>query len=285
MAEGTVKGGEGGGEGGGGGLSDGLVGELSALADAAGRAILEIYSGADFGTTYKDDRSPLTMADEASNRVIIAGLADIAPGIPVLSEESGQVPYGRRRDWERFFLVDPLDGTKEFIKRNGEFTVNIALVEGGRPVVGVVHCPALGVTYSGVAGSGAKKASKGGSIAIRAGGPAGGALKVVASRSHRGEATDRFVERLRAEGRQVEFVGMGSSLKLCLVAEGAAHLYPRFGPTMEWDTAAAQCVVEAAGGAVTDLDGAPLVYNKEDLLNPYFMVVGDPAFTWQRYIY
>ena len=229
------------------------------------------------GTRYKEDDSPLTRADLASHRLIKARLERLTPRVPVLSEESKAAPYDERRAWSLFWLVDPLDGTKEFVKRNGEFTVNIALVQGGKPVLGVVHAPALGSTYWAAASVGAFKRTDGGeALPIHTQPYDEGALRLVASRSHAGAQTEAFVARLREDARvgEVTLVSIGSSLKLCLVAESEAHLYPRFGPTMEWDTAAAQCVVEVAGGEVTDLEGAPLRYNKEDLLNPFFVVSG-----------
>jgi len=246
--------------------------DLIATAKAAGEAILAVYESADFGTTHKEDDSPLTRADLASHRLVTERLAALTPDVPVLSEEAKETPFETRRAWRRFWLVDPLDGTKEFIKRNGEFTVNIALVEGDRPVFGVVHAPALNLTYWGAAEVGAFR----GEEAIRVKPYEGGPLEVVASRSHAGAQTEALVGELGRD-TQVQLVSIGSSLKLCLVAEGRAHLYPRFGSTMEWDTAAAQCVVEAAGGAVRDTSGRPLRYNKEDLLNPHFIVTGTQA--------
>ena len=257
-----------------------LLPDVVAIAESAGEAVMEVYAGADLGTRYKEDDSPLTRADLASHRLIKARLEALTPRVPVLSEESKAVPYDERRAWSLFWLVDPLDGTKEFVKRNGEFTVNVALIHEGEPVLGVVHAPALGSTYWAAASVGAFKRTDGGEArAVRTQPYGGGALRLVASRSHAGAQTDAFVARLRADARvgEVTLVSIGSSLKLCLVAEGEAHLYPRFGPTMEWDTAAAQCVVEAAGGEVTDLEGAPLRYNKEDLLNPFFVVSGAEA--------
>ena len=190
------------------------------------------------------------------------------------------MPYDVRRTWERFWLVDPLDGTKEFIKRNGEFTVNIALVENGAPVLGVVHAPVLGHTYFATVGGAFRRDGD----TVRRITVAGRAptIEIVASRSHASAETSEFLKRFESD-HAVHLVAIGSSLKLCLVAEGVAHLYPRFGPTMEWDTAAAQCVVEAAGGSVTDLEGHSLSYNKEDLLNPHF-VVATPEVDWRTYL-
>lgn len=261
-----------------------LMADLAGLSEEAGRAILKIYSREDFGTTYKDDRTPLTFADRASNRVIVEGLRELYPDIPIVSEELREVPYAERGGWEKLFLVDPLDGTKEFIKRNGEFTVNIALVENGRPTAGVVHAPVLGTTYVGMRGEGAYRLTPDRTEPIRAADyNEAKTIKVVGSRSHKAKEVEELVARMTEDGYFVDFVSMGSSLKLCLVAEGRAHLYPRLGPTMEWDTAAAQAVVESAGGTVTDTEGEPLKYNKRDLHNPFFVVTGEPPFPWQQY--
>ncbi len=247
-----------------------LIPELITLAEAAGNAIMEIYESEDFGTTTKDDASPLTKADLASNTVIIEGLTRLTPDIPVLSEESKHLPYSERKDWTRFWLVDPLDGTKEFIKQNGEFTVNIALIEGDRPVIGVVYAPAIKLTYWAAEGLGAFK-GPGQDAPIRATDYESGTINLVASRSHAGPETEALIDALKRD-TQVEIVSIGSSLKFCLVANAQAHIYPRFGPTMEWDTAAAQCVVEGAGGQVREPGGERLRYNKENLLNPHFIV-------------
>ncbi len=256
------------------------------IAYEAGKAIMEIYSKEDFGITEKENHSPLTLADTAANTIIVKELAKLTPDIPVLSEESKEVPYEERKNWQRFWLVDPLDGTKEFIKRNGEFTVNIALVEGNRPIFGVVYAPAIDSMYYGIVGTGAYKITGGKETVIKvAQYHKGDTMNIAASKSHRGEETDRFIENLEKDNIKTDAVSVGSSLKFCLVAEGAAHIYPRFGPTMEWDTGAAQAVVEAAGGSVTNLKGQPLLYNKQNLLSPYFIVNSTPNFTWQKYIY
>lgn len=247
----------------------------------AGRRILDVYEKT-FDVDHKDDGSPLTDADRAAHALIAERLAALTPGVPVLSEESAKTEYATRAGWQRFWLVDPLDGTREFVKRNGEFTVNIALIEQGAPTLGVVYVPVSGVCYLAQRGRGAWK-EKGGCdrqpIRVRA--YRGGKARVVTSRSHRGEHVDRFLQRLQEREGDYETVDLGSSLKLCLVAEGAADFYPRLGPTSEWDTAAAQCVVEAAGGQVTDLAGKPLVYNKPDILNPWFMVRGAGGYDWR----
>jgi len=262
------------------------------LARAAGRAILDVYERG-FEVVEKADGSPLTQADRAAHELLAAGLPELAPGVPLLSEESAAAPYQTRAAWERFWLVDPLDGTKEFVSRNGEFTVNIALIERGRPVLGVVYVPVLGMAYYACRGRGAFKHkgteppralrvrphpddSRDGGGRAASGTAAGGKPMVAASRSHAGAHLAAFLARLGPHTT----VSMGSSLKFCLVAEGAADVYPRLGPTMEWDTAAAQCIVEEAGGQVLDRHGRPLTYNKPDLHNPWFVVGGADARVW-----
>jgi 3'(2'), 5'-bisphosphate nucleotidase len=245
------------------------------IAHQAGDAIMEIYNR-DFTVEYKDDKSPLTDADKKSNTVILEGLKKYYPDIPFISEENKLVSYEERKNWNRFWLIDPIDGTKEFIKQNGEFTVNIALIEDGVPVIGIVGVPAQDKTYYGVKGEGSFKVeslkskvqiSNSTHYSIKS------KVIVVASRSHLSEETLQFVERLKAEGKEVDFLSSGSSLKFCLVAEGAADVYPRFGPTMEWDTGAAHAVALYAGKNVINTEtGKPLAYNKENLLNPYFIV-------------
>ncbi len=255
-----------------------LLPELNAIARRAGAAILEIY-GDEFDVVSKDDDSPLTQADLASHRVIVDALRALTPDIPVLSEESAGIDTAERLSWTRYWLVDPLDGTKEFVKRNGEFTVNIALVDDHRPVLGVVHVPVSGRTYAGVVGTGAwRRDGEQEAVAITTRRPPAAVPVVVGSRSH---ANPKLEQCLAGIGEH-EMVSMGSSLKLCLVAEGAADLYPRLGPTSEWDTAAAQAVVEAAGGQVLDLEtGEALRCNRGDsLLNPWFVVIGDPVAGW-----
>jgi 3'(2'), 5'-bisphosphate nucleotidase len=253
-----------------------LLVEVTALAREAGRAILEVYASS-FSVQEKEDRSPLTEADLRSEKLILAGLKRIAPEIPVLSEESGQVPWATRRHWSRLWVVDPLDGTREFVQRNGEFTVNIALVDDHRPVLGIVHAPALERSYYACEGAGAFRSdARAAGRPIRVARRGTGPVRVVGSRSHRGNTLDGFLERVGAH----EFVEVGSSLKLCLVAEGLADVYPRMGPTCEWDTAAGQCVLEQAGGQVLKLDGEPLAYNREDTLNPNFVGFADADTDW-----
>ena len=258
-----------------------LPGVLDAVARAS-TAILEVYAAgpgpSGQGVEYKADDSPITRADRAAHEILARDLARLAPAIPVLSEEAEAAhAYAVRGAWPELWLVDPLDGTKEFISRNGEFTVNVALVRGHRPVLGVVAAPALGLTYFAVEGHGAFRAQDGQPpepIHVR---PAGDPLVVVGSRSHRGDSLDGLLAKLGPH----EMRPMGSALKFCLVAEGAADFYPRLGPTSEWDTAAAQAVLEVAGGAVTTLDGQPLHYNqRESLLNPFFLAFGDPSRRW-----
>ncbi len=249
--------------------------EVIRLARAAGEAVMQVYD-TEFSVEEKDDQSPLTEADRRSNTVILEGLAKIQPAYPVISEETRALPYAERQGWERFWLVDPLDGTKEFIKRNGEFTVNIALVREGRPVLGVVYQPVGDHLYWAVEGRGAWKSSAGGAPVRLSGGPhysEKASVTVVASRSHLTEEVRAFVAHLESQGKQVEFRSAGSSLKLCLVAEGVADVYPRLGPTMEWDTAAAHAVALEAGRQVVEHPGGQaLHYNKENLLNPHFIV-------------
>jgi 3'(2'), 5'-bisphosphate nucleotidase len=253
-----------------------LLDDIVRVAREAGDAILAVYRSDDFGTTLKDDRSPLTLADRRAHDTIVAALGSLTPDIPVLSEESDTIDFAIRTAWTRFWLVDPLDGTKEFLKHNDEFTVNIALIDAGRSVLGVVHAPALGVTYAAASGAGAWRTDASGTTRLTASDYRRDGLRVVASRSHAGDAMPRFLELLG----EPPCVSKGSSLKFCLVAEGSANLYPRLGPTMEWDIGAAVCVVAEAGGSLTDLTGAPLAFNKPDLHNPEFVVCGNPAYPW-----
>lgn len=248
------------------------------IARRAGEEILEVYASQEAGTRSKADDSPLTLADLRAHRVIVEALRALTPEIPVLSEESSEIPYEERVRWGRYWLVDPLDGTKEFLSRNGEFTVNIALIEGHAPVLGVVHVPVRETTYSGVPGEGAwRRRGEAAAEPIHVQARAGSPVRVVGSKSHRGDSLDGFLARLGAH----ELVPVGSSLKFCMVAEGAADVYPRLGPTSEWDTAAAQAVVCAAGGAVVTLEGAPLSYNaKPEILNPHFLVYADRTRDW-----
>jgi 3'(2'), 5'-bisphosphate nucleotidase len=254
---------------------------VAAIAVEAGRAILPFDPGrgGTVSSTLKADRSPLTAADQASHELILARLQQAWPAIPVVSEEGGH--DGPAPDL--FWLVDPLDGTKEFIAGNGQYTVNVGLVRDGAPVLGVVHVPSQGVTYAGIVGDGAWKQAGSAAWApircapLRAGQP----CRVVASRSHPSPALATFLQRVEGLGHAVERLDMGSSLKLCLVADGSAHVYPRLGPTMPWDTCAAQGVVVAAGGMVTDLRGHPLSCAKPRELNPFFLC-GSPGTPWAK---
>ena len=256
------------------------IDSLIQTAREAGDAILAIYRQ-DFAIYEKQDASPLTEADLASHRIIVDALGKLTPDIPVLSEEDAEIPFEKRSQWSTYWLIDPLDGTKEFIKKNDEFTVNIALVRDHKAILGVVHVPATGVTFHGEAGKGAFRTTDGNTMQIHATAEARSPLRVAGSRSHAGSSLQRFLDSVGEH----EIVSMGSSLKLCLVAEGEADIYPRLGPTSEWDTAAAQAVVEAAGGMVTDTAGTPLQYNtKESLLNPEFLVFGDKSRDWTSYL-
>ena len=259
-----------------------LLATVNQLAQLAGKQIMEIYE-TDFDVKHKDDKSPLTKADMAAHDTIVTGLQEIVPHWPILSEESANIPYEERTQWPCYWLVDPLDGTREFIKRNGEFTVNIALIEEHKPILGVVYVPATRITYFAAVGQGAFKwlpEQSPESIQVRS--CPSDRLTVAGSRSHAGQSLQKFIAGL---GVEVELVSIGSSLKSCLVAEGKADIYPRFGPTSEWDTAAAQCVVEQAGGYLTDTQLQPLLYNtKESLINPYFLVFGDKNKGWLHYV-
>ncbi len=250
------------------------------IAREAGDRILESYA-TEFDVETKSDESPLTAADLASHRCIIDGLGKLEVDFPVLSEESREQPFAERADWNPYWLVDPLDGTKEFVNRNGEFTVNIALIRDHAPVLGVVHVPVTGVTYFAAADHGAfKQEGDAAPVAIRVHDQPR-TPRVVGSRSHRGELVDAYLAKLGEH----EMVAMGSSLKFCVVAEGGADVYPRLGLTSEWDTAAAHAVVNAAGGRVVQLDGRDLDYNaKEDILNPHFIVLGNPTREWLDYL-
>ncbi len=246
---------------------------LLALASEAGKAIMEIYSHA-FEVTHKSDDSPLTLADMASNNIIVAGLTERYPHIPIISEETKQTDYVVRKNWDTYWLIDPLDGTKEFVKRNGEFTINIALIYQRQPIIGLVYVPAQELAYYALKGEGSFKLVKGESpirLAISPIQP-GEPILTFASRSHRNQATDDFIETIAQQYGPVTVVGAGSALKFCLVAEGKAHFYPRFSPCMEWDTAAGHLVATEAGAKVMQPDGSPLLYNKEDLLSPSFIV-------------
>ncbi|MEL6274688.1 MAG: 3'(2'),5'-bisphosphate nucleotidase CysQ [Bacteroidota bacterium] len=248
-----------------------LASEVGTIARAAGAEILAVYNTEDFGVEFKADDSPLTRADKAANVVIVTGLESLPTSFPIVSEESKEIPYAERKTYKRFWLVDPLDGTKEFIKRNGEFTVNIALVENDRPVLGVVYVPVADELYFAVNGLGAFQESKNHPIKANSFSLSDPGLRVVASRSHLNEATQAFMDQLN----QPVIVSRGSSLKIIELAKGEADLYPRLAPTMEWDTGAAQIILEEAGGKILDkATGHPLAYNKEVLRNNHFVAYG-----------
>jgi 3'(2'), 5'-bisphosphate nucleotidase len=263
---------------------------------AAGNAINEVYHSEDFGVEYKSDKSPLTLADQKSHDIIVNGLREF--DIPILSEEGKDIPYAQRKGWKRFWVVDPLDGTKEFIKRNGEFTVNIALVENSRPVLGTIFVPDRNTLYFAGPDLGAYKLQDGQfaewletradskeetrrlldhiigqSARLPVENQQRTSLTIVGSRSHKTAELEAYVEEKRKAHGEVEFISAGSSLKICLVAEGRADVYPRMGPTMEWDTAAGQSIAEHAGARVYQYNTTkPLEYNKQDLHNPWFIV-------------
>lgn len=258
-----------------------LCKECINIARDAGERILEIYNS-DYNVEEKEDSSPLTDADLAAHNSIVKALTALTPNIPILSEESAKLPFEERQKWQTYWLVDPLDGTKEFIKRNGEFTVNIALISNHKSIIGVIHVPVLNVDYFGWKQGGSFKIEQGGeALAIHVRTQVADKLVVVGSRSHGSEQLQAYMNNLG----DAELLSMGSSLKFCLVAEGKADLYPRIGLTSEWDTGAAHCIVEQAGGRVTKLDMSDLDYNtKDSLLNPFFFVFGDSSRDWSSYL-
>ena len=262
------------------GASTQWLGPVIDIARRAGDAILGVYDSQTLSFDCKADASPVTEADLRAHRTIIEGLSALTPGWPVLSEESSRIDFSERAHWSRYWLVDPLDGTREFLSRNGEFTVNIALIDGHEPILGVVYAPARQLLYYGIPGFGAFRAYAGEAVApIVVKRHAASPLRIVGSRSHRGDSLDSLLSHLGSH----QLIAVGSSLKLCMVAEGSADLYPRLGATSEWDTAAAHAVVLAAGGLVTSTAGAPLTYNsRPELLNPHFLVYADRERPWHR---
>jgi len=250
------------------------------IAREAAAAILQVYQNA-FEVESKSDSSPLTAADMAAHHIIADGLGRLTPDWPVLSEEAADIPWETRRHWGRYWLVDPLDGTREFVKRNGEFTVNIALIDQNISIFGVVLAPVGGALWHGVLGQRAYRRDGQTDVELRTRVPASGTLRVAASRSHRDARTEALLARIG----DAETIGLGSSLKFCRIAEGSLDVYPRFGPTSEWDTAAAQCILEAAGGAVLAPDGRAFRYNRrETLLNGDFIALGDPQLPWKSWL-
>ena len=250
--------------------SSSILPEVLKIADAASEKVMSIYM-TDFKVNYKADESPITAADIASHNVIVEGLSNLSQDIPILSEEGAEIPWSERKHWQRFWLIDPIDGTKDFTQRTDEFTVNIALIENGEPILGVVTAPALKEAYWGLRGQGAYKRDNTGHVQRITVAEPGEAKRVVASKNHLNEDTKAFIDKLGAH----ELVQAGSSLKFCKIAEGHADIYPRLAPTCEWDTGAAHAVLLAAGGKVETLEGKPLQYGKEDVLNPHFIASGD----------
>ena len=266
-----------------------LLKELSRIARAAGQEIMAVYSRTgDVVYSAKQDASPLTEADTRANTLICQELQMLTPHIPIVSEEAQLPDYALRQHWAEYWLIDPLDGTKEFISKNGEFTVNIALIRAGIAVMGVVHAPVVDVTWLGIIGLGAWRQSEDGewgAIKTRTLAPdlAKATLTVLASRRHGERALESLLAELASIFKSVELSNMGSSLKFCALAEGKADFYPRLAPTSEWDTAAAQAILEAAGGLVIKTDFTPLLYNsKEDVLNPSFLAIADPRIDWEK---
>ncbi len=258
-----------------------LAADVCNLAEVAGRSILDIYSR-DFSVTHKSDLSPLTEADMASHYILLKGLESLTPTIPILSEEGDGVDFKERRTWPRLWLIDPLDGTREFIKRNGEFTVNIGLIYDSKPVLGVVYAPVTSECYFAYGGGGAyKRCGDGSAVKINTRRWNGKHITIAGSRSQRTANFESFL----AGFSGYDIISLGSALKSCVIAEGRADVYARFGPTSEWDTAAAQCIIEEAGGCIMSLIGSPLLYNqKESLLNPSFLAVGDVNHLWRDYL-
>lgn len=260
-------------------VSQEAVGEIMEVSRRAGKAILEVYASS-FTVERKEDSSPLTEADRRSHDILCDYFLDKF-AYPVLSEEGRDIPYGERKVWDRFWLLDPLDGTKEFVKRNGEFTVNVALIHQGRPVLGFIYIPVQDVLYYAASGIGAYRiiGAQEERLAVRS---QRKVPVVVGSRSHASPQLEEFVSGLRERHGNIDFISAGSSLKFCLIAEGRADVYPRLAPTMEWDTAAGQIIVEEAGGQVLDFSTKKrLAYNKENLLNPFF-IAGTRDFSCRR---
>ncbi len=253
-------------------LNQNQLKQLIDVAKHAGEIILDIYN-TDFNVDYKEDESPLTIADQRANQYIVDELSQLFPHYHFITEETKNAAYIERKDWEYTWIIDPLDGTKEFVKRNGEFTVNIALCKGTEIHFGIIYVPVTGDIYYAMKGEGSFKIDNNGTQTKLSIQPPKEELIVVASRSHRSQAVDDYVNEMSTGFENVIYQAAGSSLKLCLVAEGKAHIYPRLGPTMEWDTAAGHIIAEEAGAMIIRHDnGEPLAYNKEDLLNPFFIV-------------
>ncbi|MGB1800880.1 MAG: 3'(2'),5'-bisphosphate nucleotidase CysQ [Gammaproteobacteria bacterium] len=258
-----------------------LTEEIKIISKEAGKKILEIYE-TDFSVENKEDNSPLTAADMAAHNTICQALKKLTPNTPLLSEESSDISFAERQSWNQYWLIDPLDGTREFVKRNGEFSVNIALIEKQKSILGVIHIPVSGITYSASLNNGAyKQGSEQEAKRISAKKTTLQNITIAGSRSHGNQQQRDFIEKLDNS----EIIAIGSSLKFCLVAEGLADIYPRFGPTSEWDSGAAQCIVEESGAIVVDTDFKTLEYNtKDSLLNPSFLVIADKEFNWSQFL-
>ena len=266
-----------------------LLNAVNEIAIAAGSEILDVYNSEQaIEVSTKQDDSPLTDADRRAHLLIVDRLSSLTPNIPLLSEESDAIDYSLRKSWQRYWLIDPLDGTKEFINRNGEFTVNIALIENGQSVAGVVHVPVTGISYFGGIGIGAWKQNINQldnevQLIVSQAMQENSGVRIVASRRHLGEQLDALVEKIENHFGKATLLSMGSSLKMCLLAEGSADIYPRMAPTCEWDTAAAHGILCAAGGEIVDLQFRPLRYNsKLELLNPFFIALADRTYPWKQ---
>ena len=255
-----------------------LIPDINKVAQGAGKKINQ-YFNSSYEIDYKQDKSPVTTADIAAHEYIADHLGILTPDVPLLSEESTQIGFTERNSWEAYWLVDPLDGTREFIKHNPDFTVNIALIQANQPVLGVIYLPVEDCLYFASAGNGAFKCNGSDTkIPISVSRPSASTPRICGSRANPGKSMQQFLHNV---GKH-KLISRGSSIKSCLVAEGSADIYPRFGPTWEWDTAAAQCIVEQAGGRLTDFEFQALQYNKESLLNPSFMVYGDNDMDWKK---
>ena len=259
-----------------------LEAPLIALCERASEAIMQVYNVPQSPSVdYKSDRSPVTAADIEAHNIIVEGLAQLTPGLPILSEEQSLPAFAERSRWQRYWLIDPLDGTREFIDRNGEFTINIALIDAGKPLLGVVYVPLERRAYYGLVGTGAWKVGDGVRATLAVAGAPGDSVRVLTSARHSNTEVQRCLQQLRATGVSVQQLKAGSALKFCRLAEGLGDIYPRFSPCCEWDTGAGQALLEAAGGALVTLEGAALRYNrKASLINPHFYALGGTVEQW-----
>jgi len=258
-----------------------LLSDIITLARQASAKILEVYHS-DFSAHLKADKTPVTAADLASQEILVKGLRQLTPDLPIVSEESVATPFAERKQWQKYWLIDPLDGTKEFLEKNGEFTINIALIKNHQPVLGVLFAPVLDCCYFAARGEGAfKQEGNNAPQVIHAKPYQGGKITIASSRRHGMEKLQNFLQQFE----EYAVINSGSALKFGLIAEGKADIYLRLGPTSEWDTAAGQCILEAVGGAVLDLSGEPFRYNmKESLINPEFLAVGDNTHAWSDFL-